>query len=259
MSDDEQNETFHSGSRTTHFGFSEIPMPEKVRRVGDVFDSVADSYDLMNDLMSLGIHRLWKRQAVRKLRLREGDRVLDVAGGTGDLARLMAPKVGDSGRVTIYDINANMLTHGRERFIDNGMLDDFDWVQGDAEQLPFPDNTFHACTIAFGIRNVTTIENAFREMLRVLRPGGTLLCLEFSEVAISYLRPLYDAYSFNVLPQIGEWVAKDRDAYQYLVESIRQFPNQERLKEILETCGFYGVRYINLSAGIAAIHIGQKV
>ena len=244
---------------TTHFGFSEVPLSEKVAKVRDVFDSVAGNYDLMNDLMSLGIHRLWKRFAIRRLRIKPGQHILDVAGGTGDLAKLMHAQLAGRGSVTIYDINANMLDQGRQRMANEGLIKGLNWAQGNAEELPFPDNTFHIASIGFGIRNVTQIDAAFREMVRVLRPGGQLLCLEFSHVAIPLLKPLYDAYSFNVLPELGHWVAKDRDSYQYLAESIRRFPDQKTIKTMLEECGLFGVRYHNLSAGIAAVHFGRKV
>lgn len=248
-----------SNPATTHFGFSEIPLSEKVSKVSGVFDSVAGNYDLMNDLMSLGIHRLWKRFAIRRLRIKPGYQILDVAGGTGDLARLMHERLQGQGSVTIYDINPNMLEHGRRRMADEGRIEGLHWSQGDAEELPFPDNTFHCVTIGFGIRNVTQIEAAFQEMVRVLRPGGQLLCLEFSHLVIPLLKPLYDAYSFNILPELGYWVAHDRDAYQYLAESIRRFPDQEAIKTMLERCGLFGVRYHNLNAGIAAVHFGRKV
>ena len=244
---------------TTHFGFSEVPFSEKVDKVRQVFDSVAGNYDLMNDLMSLGIHRLWKRFAIRRLRIKPGHHILDVAGGTGDLARLMHSRLDGRGAVTIYDINPNMLEQGRRRMADEGRMSGLHWAQGNAEELPFPDNAFHVVTIGFGIRNVTQIEAAFREMVRVLRPGGQLLCLEFSHIAIPLLEPLYDTYSFKVLPELGHWVANDRDSYQYLAESIRRFPNQEAIKTLLEECGLFGVRYHNLSAGIAAVHFGKKV
>ena len=242
----------------THFGFSEIPIADKVRRVGQIFSTVAGRYDLMNDLMSLGIHRFWKRYAVHKMRLTAGNIALDVAGGTGDLAQLMMRRMDHKGRVVLCDINNAMLTQGREKLADHGLVAGIDWVQGDAEQLPFPDHQFHAVTIGFGIRNVTRIEQAIQEMVRVLRPGGQFLCLEFSQIAIPFLQPIYDLYSFNVLPEIGQWVTKDRNAYQYLVESIRRFPDQEHFKSILSAAGLSQVHYYNLSAGIASIHIGYK-
>lgn len=248
-----------TGPSTTHFGFSEIPLTEKVGKVKEIFDSVAKNYDLMNDLMSLGVHRLWKRYAIRRLRLRPGNRLLDVAGGTGDLARLMHKQLDGQGEIVIYDINAAMLEQGRIRLTDEGCVSGIQWVQGNAEQLPFPDHHFHAVTIGFGIRNVTQIETALREVVRVLRPGGQFMCLEFSQIALPLLRPIYETYSFNVLPEIGHWVAKDRDAYQYLVESIRRFPDQERFKSMLEEAGLYQVRYHNLTGGVAAVHIGYKV
>ncbi|MEO5345355.1 MAG: bifunctional demethylmenaquinone methyltransferase/2-methoxy-6-polyprenyl-1,4-benzoquinol methylase UbiE [Magnetococcus sp. YQC-9] len=248
-----------SETSTTHFGFSEIPLSEKVHKVRQVFDSVAQSYDLMNDLMSMGIHRLWKRYAIRRLRIKPGDRLLDVAGGTGDLAKLMHEKIRGQGDITIFDINAAMLEQGRGRLADHGCVAGIRWVQGNAEQLPFPDNTFHAVTIGFGIRNVTQIEAALAEMTRVLRPGGQFLCLEFSHVALPLLKPFYETYSFRVLPEIGHWVAKDRDAYQYLVESIRRFPDQARFAALMQEAGLFQVRYHNLTGGIAAVHIGHKV
>lgn len=244
---------------STHFGFSEIPLQEKVYRVKEVFDSVVDRYDLMNDLMSLGTHRFWKWFAVHKLRLHPGDRVLDVAAGTGDLSKLCHARVGTEGRVVVCDINGRMLEKGRQLFVDKGLLQGFDWVQANAEHLPFPDHHFNAATIGFGIRNVTDIEAAAREMVRVLRPGGQFMCLEFSRVALPFLRPLYDMYSFNILPELGQWVASDRDSYQYLVESIRRFPPQEEFAELLERSGLGGVRYHNLSAGVVAVHTGYKV
>ncbi|HIJ85112.1 MAG TPA: class I SAM-dependent methyltransferase, partial [Magnetococcales bacterium] len=218
-----------------------------------------DKYDLMNDLMSLGIHRLWKRYAIRRLRIRPGQQILDVAGGTGDLTRLMYPHLQGNGRIVVYDINDKMLNLGRSRMTDRGIVSGVEWIQGNAEELPFPSNTFHIASIGFGIRNVTQIEGAIQEMVRVLQPGGEFLCLEFSKMAVSMLQPLYDAYSFNVLPELGHWVANDRDSYQYLVESIRRFPDQQTFATLLQDHGLSGVRYHNLSGGIAAVHHGWKV
>ncbi|MBF0421698.1 MAG: bifunctional demethylmenaquinone methyltransferase/2-methoxy-6-polyprenyl-1,4-benzoquinol methylase UbiE [Magnetococcales bacterium] len=243
---------------TTHFGFTEIPTAEKMTRVRQVFDSVVDKYDLMNDLMSLGIHRLWKRYAIRRLRLRPGHHILDVAGGTGDLTRLMYPRLQGSGRIVVYDINDNMLNLGRSKLMDRGIVSGVEWVQGNAEELPFANNTFNIATIGFGIRNCTQIEVVVQEMIRTLKPGGEFLCLEFSKMAISLLQPLYDTYSFNVLPRLGSWIANDRDSYQYLVESIRQFPDQQTFASLMQQHGLSGVRYHNLSGGIAAVHHGWK-
>ncbi|MBF0109767.1 MAG: bifunctional demethylmenaquinone methyltransferase/2-methoxy-6-polyprenyl-1,4-benzoquinol methylase UbiE [Magnetococcales bacterium] len=244
---------------TTHFGFSEIPLNEKVDRVRQVFDSVVDRYDLMNDLMSLGIHRLWKRFAIRRLRIRPGQKILDVAGGTGDLTRLMHPRLEGNGSIIVYDINANMLEKGRARLTDQGIVTGIEWIQGNAEELPFADNSFDIACIGFGIRNVTQIEAAIQEMIRVIKPGGTFLCLEFSKISISILQPLYDAYSFKILPELGQRVANDRDSYQYLVESIRRFPDQETFATMLKNNGLSGVRHHNLTGGIAAVHHGWKV
>lgn len=244
---------------TTSFGFTDVPFEEKVERVREVFDSVANKYDLMNDIMSFGVHRIWKQFAIRRLRISPGDQLLDVAGGTGDLAKLMHRRLEGRGNIVICDINNAMLNQGREKLTDQGIVSGLEWVQGNAEELPFPDNHFHAITIGFGIRNVTQIDVAAREMVRVLRPGGQFLCLEFSKLAVPFLQPVYDAYSFNILPEIGHYVTQDRDSYQYLVESIRRFPDQEGLKTLLEKSGLHGIRYHNLSMGVAAIHIGRKV
>ena len=245
--------------RMTHFGEKLVPEGEKEWRVREVFDSVAGRYDLMNDLMSLGTHRLWKRFVALQTGLKEGDRAIDVAGGTADIAILMARMVGERGRVVVYDINSGMLNLGRAKCIDRGFLKGIKFVQGNAEEISFPDNTFHAATVGFGIRNVTRLEAAFKEMARVVKPGGRVVCLEFSHVKNPLLGKLYDIYSFSVIPAIGTAVTGNRDAYVYLPESIRKFPTQEELKKMMEGVGLFRVRYINIFNGIAAVHIGTKV
>jgi len=243
---------------TTHFGFTEVPVMEKARRVRGVFDSVATRYDLMNDLMSLGIHRVWKRFTVEKAGLRPGMRVLDLAGGTGDLAALMAPRVTPGGRVVLSDINEAMLRRGRERLLDRGVAgENIEYCLADAEALPFEDAGFDVVTIAFGLRNVTQKERALAEMFRVLRTGGQLLILEFSR-PVAPLAPAYDLYSFRVLPAIGKLVAGDDASYRYLAESIRMHPDQQTLQSMLEAEGFEGCRYHNLTGGIVALHRGWK-
>ncbi|CAK0761878.1 bifunctional 2-octaprenyl-6-methoxy-1,4-benzoquinol methylase and demethylmenaquinone methyltransferase [Gammaproteobacteria bacterium] len=248
----------HQTSQTTHFGFQQVPVEEKASRVGAVFDSVANRYDLMNDLMSCGIHRLWKRFTVEIAGVRAGERVLDVAGGTGDLAQSFAEQVGAQGSVVVADINAAMLTVGRNRLTDHGYVGNIAYVQGDAQHLPFPDNHFHCITIAFGLRNVTHIDWALASMFRVLRPGGRLLVLEFSK-PVPFLRPAYDLYSFKVLPVLGNLVVNDPDSYRYLAESIRMHPDQETLKGMMETAGFERCDYFNLTGGITALHRGYKL
>lgn len=243
-------------SKTTHFGFSTVPEEEKPLRVGRVFDSVAGRYDLMNDLMSAGLHRLWKRFAVEQSLTRPGDRVLDVAGGTADLARQFARRVGARGQVVLTDINAAMLKIGRDRLLDDGVI--MPVAQCDAEKLPFPADSFDCVSVAFGLRNMTHKEAALAEMLRVLRPGGRLLVLEFSRVW-KPLQPLYDAYSFQVLPRLGKLVTGDDGSYRYLAESIRVHPDQERLKQMMERAGFERVEYFNLAAGVVALHRGYKI
>jgi demethylmenaquinone methyltransferase/2-methoxy-6-polyprenyl-1,4-benzoquinol methylase len=244
---------------TTHFGYREVPVADKQKLVGEVFSSVAGKYDLMNDLMSLGIHRVWKRYFVATAQVGKGDRVLDLAGGTGDIAALLKDRVGDSGQVVLGDINAGMLTVGRDRMTDRGNVRGFEYVQCNAEKLPFPDGSFDLVTIAFGLRNVTDKDAALREMLRVLRVGGQARVLEFSQVKAEWFRPLYDFHSFKVLPRLGRLFAHDAGSYQYLAESIRQHPPQDELKAMMEAAGFARVGYHNLNAGIVAIHTGYRV
>ena len=243
---------------TTHFGYQRVKAEEKTRKVAEVFHSVADRYDLMNDLMSFGIHRLWKRYAIELAGVRPGQRVLDLAGGTGDLAARFARRVGPEGEVVLADINAAMLRHGRERLIDQGLAGNLRFAQANAEALPFPDNAFDLVTIAFGLRNVTDQDAALRSMFRVLKPGGRLLVLEFSRPVLPGLRPLYDVYSFTALPQMGKLVAGDADSYRYLAESICMHPDQPTLKKMMEDAGFERVDYYNLSGGIVAVHRGYK-
>ena len=239
----------------TDFGFKRVPADEKTRRVRGVFDSVADRYDVMNDLMSAGLHRLWKRIAVALSGVREGSRVLDLASGTGDLARLLAQRAGASGEVWTTDINPAMLRVGRDRLLDDGLV--LPTLLCNAEALPFPDNYFDCVTIGFGLRNVTRKERALAEMRRVLRPGGAALVLEFSAVW-KPLQPLYDWYSFTVLPKLGQWVAKDAESYRYLAESIRMHPVQAALRAMMEQAGLERVEYFNLAAGVVAVHRGYK-
>ena len=239
------------------FGFQRVPRDDKARRVRGVFDSVAGNYDLMNDLMSAGTHRLWKRFTLALANLRPGQRALDVAGGSGDLAAGMARQVGSRGLVVLSDINAAMLARGRDRLIDEGFVDSVAYVQADAERLPFPDSTFDCITIGFGLRNVTDKNAALAAMRRALKPGGQLLVLEFSRPAPA-LKPLYEAYSFRVLPLLGRWVAGDEASYRYLAESIRMHPDQETLLRMLQEAGLEGCRYHNLSGGIVAVHRGYK-
>jgi demethylmenaquinone methyltransferase / 2-methoxy-6-polyprenyl-1,4-benzoquinol methylase len=241
--------------RSTDFGYDRVPEEEKAQRVAGVFESVARRYDLMNDLMSAGLHRLWKRFTVEHSLVQPGDRVLDVAGGTGDLARLFAQRVGVSGSVVLSDINAAMLALGRDRLLDEGYL--IPAVRCDGERLPFTGNTFDCVSVGFGLRNMTHKALALAEMRRVLRPGGRLLVLEFSRVW-KPLAPLYDLYSFQVLPRLGGAIAGDAASYRYLAESIRVHPDQETLKEMMEEAGFDRVDYLNLSAGVVALHRGIK-
>jgi demethylmenaquinone methyltransferase/2-methoxy-6-polyprenyl-1,4-benzoquinol methylase len=239
----------------THFGFQTVPENEKAAKVGAVFHSVAKRYDLMNDVMSAGLHRTWKRFAVEISGVRAGNRVLDIAGGSGDLSRLFAKKVGSTGEVILTDINASMLAVGRDRLIDDGLA--IPALQCDAEKLPFPDDYFDCVCVAFGLRNMTHKDKALAEMQRVLIPGGRLLVLEFSQVW-KPLAPLYDAYSFKLLPLMGKLFAKDADSYQYLAESIRMHPDQETLRQMMLDAGLSKVDYYNLSAGVVALHKGWK-
>ncbi len=245
-------------SRTADFGYRDVPVAEKAKRVRAVFDSVADKYDLMNDLMSAGVHRLWKRYALSQTGLRPGQLALDVAGGTGDLAAGMAGQVGESGLVVLSDINAAMLTVGRDRLLDRGLMRNVRFSIANAECLPFADESFDCATIGFGLRNVTDKPAAIASMRRVLRPGGRLLILEFSKPVVPGLKPLYDMYSFSVLPWLGGRVAGDPDSYRYLAESIRRFPDQEALCGMMREAGLEDCAWHNLSGGIVALHKGFR-
>ncbi|SDG96494.1 bifunctional demethylmenaquinone methyltransferase/2-methoxy-6-polyprenyl-1,4-benzoquinol methylase UbiE [Nitrosomonas sp. Nm132] len=242
-------------TKTTHFGFKTVSETEKAHKVADVFDSVAARYNLMNDLMSLGLHRLWKRFAIDASGAKAGDRVLDIAGGTADLTALFVKQVGETGQVWLTDINNSMLTIGRDRMLNEGVT--IPVAQCDAEKLPFPDNYFEHVSVAFGLRNMTHKDIALKEMLRVLCPGGSLIVLEFSKVW-KPLQPFYDVYSFKILPTMGQLVAKDEKSYRYLAESIRMHPAQEELKQLMQQVGFERVEYFNLTAGVVALHRGYK-
>ena len=245
--------------RQTDFGFREVDEDEKTRLVREVFDHVAGRYDLMNDLMSGGIHRRWKAELIDRLKPRKGEILLDLAGGTGDIARRFLGRAGKGGQVIVCDINASMVAAGRDRALDDGMLGGITWLVGNAEDLPVADASVDCCTISFGLRNVTRKEKALEEACRVLKPGGRFLCLEFSHVEMPLLRQLYDLYSFAVLPRLGGVVARDRNAYQYLVESIRRFPPQAELAAMMTRAGFEQVGWRNLSGGIAALHSGWRL
>ncbi|BCT68822.1 bifunctional demethylmenaquinone methyltransferase/2-methoxy-6-polyprenyl-1,4-benzoquinol methylase UbiE [Nitrosospira sp. NRS527] len=242
-------------TKTTHFGFNTVAEAEKARKVAGVFDSVAERYNLMNDLMSAGMHRMWKRFAIETSGVRKGDRVLDIAGGTADLSALFLEQVGSNGEVWLTDINNAMLTIGRDRLLDEGAA--VSVAQCDAEKLPFPSNYFDCVSVAFGLRNMTHKDMALKEMLRVLRPGGRVIVLEFSKVW-KPLQSFYDLYSFKVLPAMGGFIAGDPDSYRYLVESIRVHPSQEELKQLMQNAGFERVEYFNLSASVVALHRGYK-
>jgi len=242
----------------TFFGYQEVEAVDKAKLVGGVFSSVASKYDIMNDAMSLGVHRLWKDRMISGLNPRPGSKLLDVAGGTGDIAFRFLKKV-NGGSVTVCDINADMLEEGKKRGIDKNILNNIEWVCGDAEKLPMPSSDFDYYTIAFGIRNVTRIKNALKEAYRVLKPGGRFMCLEFSHIDNPLFGKIYDVFSFKLIPQIGKIVAKDEASYRYLVESIRKFPKQEKFASMIKAAGFENVKYTNLSGGVVAIHSGWKV
>jgi demethylmenaquinone methyltransferase/2-methoxy-6-polyprenyl-1,4-benzoquinol methylase len=243
---------------TTHFGFETVREDEKAGRVQGVFTSVASKYDIMNDVMSVGIHRVWKDAMMDWLAPRPGQKLLDVAGGTGDISFRFLKRAG-SGHSTVLDLTESMLVAGRQRAEADDMADSLDWVVGDAMKLPFPDNTFDVYTISFGIRNVTRPQEALNEAYRVLRPGGRLMVLEFSQLPNPMMQKAYDLYSFNVIPRMGQLIANDRDSYQYLVESIRNFPDQDTFLSMVKKAGFENAKYRNLSLGIAALHSGWKI
>lgn len=244
--------------KKTHFGYQTVAWEEKEKKVNEVFRSVAKRYDLMNDLMSMGVHRYWKRFTVALSRVQPGHSVLDLAGGTGDLTRLFCKQVGTKGRVILADINAAMLETGRDRLLDEGLNENLGFTQANAEILPFADNSFHCITIAFGLRNVTDKLAALKSMYRVCKPGGQVMVLEFSTPTFPGLKPVYDWYSFNVLPKLGQVFARDGASYQYLAESIRMHPNQDDLKTMIEQAGFEDCRYYNLTGGIVALHVAHK-
>jgi len=248
-----------SDERTTHFGYETVKVEEKAERVADVFHSVASKYDLMNDLMSAGIHRIWKKFTIEVSGVRPGNSVLDIAGGTGDLTAKFSRLVGPEGQVVLADINDSMLKVGRDRLTDRGIAGNVVYSQADAQYLPFPDNTFDCITIAFGLRNVTDKDLALASMYRVLKPGGRLLILEFSKPQNRVLEKAYDLYSFRVLPLMGKLVTQDSDSYRYLAESIRMHPDQETLKGMMENAGYHDCKFYNLTGGVVALHKGTKV
>lgn len=243
---------------TTDFGFREVPVEEKVKKVADVFHSVAGKYDLMNDLMSGGVHRLWKKLTIEQSGARRGHKILDIAGGTGDLTMRFSRIVGTEGKVVLADINDSMLKVGRDRLMDRGVAGNVEFVQANAECLPFPDNTFDVITIAFGLRNVTDKDAAIRSMTRVLKPGGKVMILEFSKTDNPALTKMYDFYSFNILPKIGQLIAGDSESYKYLAESIRMHPDQETLKSMMQDAGLVNCKFQNMTGGIVALHTGIK-
>jgi demethylmenaquinone methyltransferase/2-methoxy-6-polyprenyl-1,4-benzoquinol methylase len=247
-----------TGYETTHFGYQNVPVAEKKKLVAHVFESVASRYDIMNDVMSLGIHRYWKKVAIDLSGVRAGQRVLDLAGGTGDLAAKFSNLVGETGQVVLSDINPAMLEEGRKKLIDKGLVGNIDYVLADAEDLPFESNSFDCVTMAFGLRNVTNKDKALSSIFRVLKPGGRLLVLEFSKTPSENLRKIYDLYSEHLIPKLGQWIANDEASYRYLVESIRKHPDQETLLKMMQAEGFEGVEYRNLTGGIVALHRGYK-
>lgn len=255
---EQQQKQTQDDSTQTHFGYQRVAVEDKVNKVADVFHSVASKYDVMNDLMSFGVHRLWKRYTIEMSGVRAGHKVLDVAGGTGDLASKFSRLVGQRGEVVLADINASMLQQGRSRLVEQGVVGNVNYVQGNAENLPFADNYFDCITIAFGLRNVTHIDRALASMHRILKPGGRLLVLEFSKPVTPGLSPVYDIYSFNVLPLMGKLIADDSESYKYLAESIRMHPDQDTLKQMMEQAGFERCDYHNLTGGIVALHRGFK-
>lgn len=243
---------------TTHFGYQTVEKSQKASKVAEVFHSVAAKYDVMNDLMSFGVHRIWKRYTIERAAARPGQTILDIAGGTGDLTAKFSKLVGSSGKVVLADINESMLRVGRNKLVDSGIVGNVEYVQANAECLPFPDNYFDRITIAFGLRNVTEKGKALESMYRILKPGGRLLVLEFSKPALPALSKVYDVYSFSLLPVMGKVVANDSESYKYLAESIRMHPDQETLKKMMSDAGFDEVEYTNLTGGIVALHIGKK-
>lgn len=247
-----------NSENTTHFGYEDVAVEDKVNKVADVFHSVADKYDLMNDLMSAGVHRLWKRYTIETSGAKKGDTILDLAGGTGDLAAKFTRIVGKNGMVTLSDINASMLKNGRERLTNMGIAGNIEYVEANAEDLPFDDNKYDIVTMAFGLRNVTDKDAALRSIYRVLKPGGKLMVLEFSKPVVPGLGTIYDQYSFKLLPLIGKVVANDADSYRYLAESIRMHPDQETLKGMFDEAGFERTKYHNMTGGVVALHTGYK-
>ncbi len=253
-----QKESTDLSRETTHFGFQTVDWQEKEKKVREVFHAVAKNYDVMNDVMSLGVHRLWKKLTIELSQAKIGQSVLDLAGGSGDLTRLLCKKVGSTGQVVLADINYAMLKVGRDRLMNEGLFQTIDVIQANAEKLPFADNHFHIVTIAFGLRNVTDKDAALRSMFRVCKPGGKVMILEFSKPHIPIIKPIYDWYSFHILPKMGKLVANDENSYQYLVESIRMHPDQDTLKDMIEDAGFEDCHYHQLSGGIVALHVAYK-